>query len=65
MNIPANGTRAAVTYWTRRTRESLRWSEQALDTGQLSHATELAMQAAGEASEREQAVIAYREAKER
>jgi len=55
---PARGTKAAVRYWAKRTRESLRYAEQLLREGDREFAYEVAEQASGEASEFHAAVFA-------
>jgi hypothetical protein len=50
-DIPANGTKAAVRYWAKRSRQSMRDAEWCMTRGHWAQANEYAMQAAGEASE--------------
>ena len=54
--IPADGTKAAVRYWAKRTRESLRLAEEAMQGGDFDSAEDFATQAAGEAGEYENAM---------
>lgn len=51
--IPANGTKAAVAYWARRVRESLRDTERHVRDGNYGLAEVTATDAAGEAGELE------------
>lgn len=59
--IPANGTKAAVSYWATRTRETMRQAQRAAAGGNLQLAAILATDAAGEAGEFETAMAALAE----
>lgn len=58
-HIPAVGSKAALTYWAKRTRESLRDAQAMAAQGDWALAVDLGTQAAGEAAEFDNAMRVY------